>query len=355
MSYTCNGYFGFIQSEILWLAVLLATAAVGLDIFKSMSLGLAANCRSNAYIEAAVGCYLIYAAATTLSLSAAFGLYATLKDHKAGQADAVKQAYTLTVQRYNDLKRDLKRLGPVKPLSILKAKLISAKSHPRWRPTQGCADVTRAVSQRFCQNYASLQGQLDLAQQAAKLKKQIEIEHQKLRRFDLKIIHTSSDAQIEKIAAVFKASKDTVEFWISAIFAIAFEIASGLGFYVLKTGTIKKGDDQSIKTSTSDASADTTSEYPHGINQFFSTCINVQKGLKTYIEAGKLLDCYTVWCKDHDIAKPLGRRLFGEMMKQRGLDRRRITVSGRKVTVYRGLSFKDLRQDTVTSHIERTQ
>lgn len=334
---------------------MLATAAVGLDIFKSMSLGLAANCRTKNSVGAAVGCYLIYGTATTLSLSAAFGLYATLKDHKAGQADAVKQAYMMSVKRYTSLKKELVRLGPVEPLATLKAKLIAAKSHPRWLPTRGCRDVTLSISQSFCRNYAVLQGQLELAEQTAKLKIDIETEYRKLRSFDLNIIHTSSDAQIEKIAAVFKTSKDSIEFWISAIFAIAFEITSGLGFYVLKTGSIAKRGDQRTDTSMSDTQADTSSEDPHGIDQFFSDCIQVRKHSKTYIEAGILLKHYTVWCENHDIAKPLGRRLFGEMMKKRGLDRRRITIAGRKVTVYRGLSFKGQRQDTVISHIEQTQ
>ncbi len=348
-----NVKFGLSQSLVF------AAAYGSADIIKMQLLNWATNCWRGKNAPAVFGCLIAFVICTGFSLASAFGFYSMQKDQSIGSANATKAAYKKAEVQKKKLEATLTSYGTIRAIGAIKGDIAASRAHKRWASTKGCIpqETTAQLSRKFCKKYAGFVGELETAKEAQQIKDKIEQIENRMNGMDLKVVHTSSDAQIENMARISGLDTKTVISILAIGFMLLVEVISGLGPWLVTSAKNHEAEQlkqqlaknqqviQVEKTKKRKAlqQAQITSEYARdldGLERYFKG--RIEKSANGYVRATELLDDYLEWCQNNPVIEPLNRTTFGKKVKERGILHRRLRTSEdpAKPTVYTGIVLK---------------
>jgi hypothetical protein len=175
-----NWRFAYQLGTTEWDSIIWAIFSVALDVTKWVMLPFAAQAGRHHKLRA-LAAFCIWLVATSYSFGAAIGFAALNRD-------------TTTAEREHQVQ--------------LQKTIETMKQSPRWQTSAACADATAPQSKQFCQTYAAAAARLTLTSR-------------------------DPDPQAALFARLTGLTIETVRISLNVFLAIACEVISALGFFVI--------------------------------------------------------------------------------------------------------------------------
>ncbi|MEM7621562.1 MAG: hypothetical protein AAF228_14170, partial [Pseudomonadota bacterium] len=233
----------------------------------------------------------------------------------------------------------LNTLGTPRSIDELKADIARLKSKEIFwsaKRSNRCTNATIPQSELFCDQLGDLKVELAIAQnlwpQILELRVNLKKVQDKIHRTDLKQIYVKSDPQIETLALWFQVSQETVQAALSLLIALALELGSGFGFYVLAAS--RPTSPQSVVRKVAPIKQN------YRPMCFFQEHILEKPG--AYAAFHDLFNAYKAWCKLNRIQTPMTSITFARELNKRGFQKKRLSFHQDRTrpTVYHGLYIK---------------
>jgi hypothetical protein len=157
------------------LGALSVAMALGLEIAKPFSVGLAYAAARSRLWGSALAMAALATVAVGYSLTAELSLLASARGDLAAERGASIERATLPREDRTRVLAELQQLGFVRPTAEIEADLAKAKLNSRWRKSSQCKRVTTTASAELCGKVRTLEAELARAQRAHELSKQLDL------------------------------------------------------------------------------------------------------------------------------------------------------------------------------------
>ncbi|MEM7775926.1 MAG: hypothetical protein AAF732_09980, partial [Pseudomonadota bacterium] len=119
-----------------------------------------------------------------------------------------------------------------RPAAVVQAAIAETQQHPRWQSTKRCTDATVPDSRRFCAAYYRLIGELETANQADDIRRQIQKLTAEGDTLTAKGAGRTVDPQSQLLSSISGLGSDRVRLALTTILAVVVELGSSLGLYL---------------------------------------------------------------------------------------------------------------------------
>ena len=237
VSAAMNWQFGFSLGRTEFDGQLLGAASAAADCLKALIPFFFFAAIRNKMWSQAIASVLVWTVVTCYSLTSALGFAA---QQRAG-ASAERTQIT---QTYEGLRADLKRAEEAaswtpqhRPYEAVLASILSYKSQPGWKWSNGCKDVSSKAEQKYCQGLHNLEAELASAKAASANDTRIADIKAKLAGMEGSSATADADPQAKVLAdlgalALPGLKVENVQTAMAVFVALLLEIGSGFGMYV---------------------------------------------------------------------------------------------------------------------------
>ncbi|MEO1282850.1 MAG: hypothetical protein AAFV69_14060 [Pseudomonadota bacterium] len=265
----------------------------------------------------ALSLWLIF---TAYSFASGLGFAALNRTTLTSERTVTAGQYAELNEAIGNAKAQHKALPAHRSIIVASQELSTLKRHRRWIKTSQCSNATVPLSRAFCRQIHTLEGEIKIAQEASRLRGQIERLQRQRAALPPSAAMPSVDPQLAILKRLTGLAPDQLGFALSLLVAVLVEFGSGLGPYLVTAFRCDASQIRLLRQSTQARRQDEVEDFQPLPNpkrlSVTDTPEQIWKAQRLSVDANtrtaltSLYSNYLTWCTAEQIKHPLTLTAF---------------------------------------------